>query len=252
MLRILRSSPEHQINPSLLYDIAYFLFATMRAPSADQDLEWKYAWRLMDTAGELGYDMATLDLTRRIIMHDSGIEALRRNFPRLEARFRALVDQGRDPNALVLQAMILMKHGQQSRALEVLQRSKALGEAGTPFPWKHFCLSQMGKVLEKQGSRDQAEECYAELVRENSGLGYYHLAMLYKPDPIAKWLFHRAAALGVPQAVSELAGRETIDYKEALKAGDQQAASKHLLDAQEWQRLARSWISKEQLTDEVY
>lgn len=240
----------HNIKPSLLHDIALHMFQTPRSDSDGRVADWDYACRLMETAGELGYRPAVLDLVRRIIQSSSGTGGLP-NSP-LYTRFRDIVAEDRDPDAQTLQGIIYAKQGDHPRALRFLQRGKALGETCGPFQLKPLCLSQMGMILEKQGKRELAESEYAELARENTALGFYHLGLLYKAEPIARWLFQKAASGGVFRAMTELGEMELRHYKKAVGDGHQAAAQTHLKDSQEWHRLASIWSSGVPPTSETY
>ncbi|ROT40190.1 hypothetical protein SODALDRAFT_329863 [Sodiomyces alkalinus F11] len=242
---------DHHIALSLLYDIALHMLRTPRSPADGGAEDWNYATRLMQTAAELGHRPAVLELVRRIITTRSDAAALSREFPELYTSFRRIVAEGRDPDAQTLQGLLHAKQGDETRALACLQKAKDLG-AGKPFFFKPLCLARMGTILEKQGKRELAESEYAELARENDGLGFYHLGLLYKTDPIAKWLLQKAASSGLSQAMRELGKMELEDYKKATEDGDQAAAQRHIADSQEWHRLAKVWGSTSPPTHETY
>ncbi|KAL2753794.1 hypothetical protein ACRALDRAFT_1082754 [Sodiomyces alcalophilus JCM 7366] len=242
----------HGVTLSELHDIALHMFRTPRAPSDGRTEDWNYASRLMETAGELGYRPAVLDLVRRIIQTRPGATGLDREFSQLHRRFRDIVAEDCDPNAQTLQGMLYAKQGDHARALQFLQRAKALAGADGSFHLKPLCLSQMGMILEKQGKQELAESEYAELARDNTGLGFYHLGMLYKAEPVARWLLQKAASSGVHQAMRELGNIELTDYEKAVEDGHQEAAQRHLADSQEWHRLASAWSSTVPPTNETY
>ncbi|KAM0334370.1 hypothetical protein ACHAQA_001396 [Verticillium albo-atrum] len=211
--------------------------------------EFESQYRMHDAAGELGHVPATLHIIR-MILFGKNPEILPRFRPRAYARFKSLVAEGRNPDALTLQGKFHALRDERELAAEMFRRAKAVAGPDGEFQWRSICQIELAKLHEARGARDEACRVYRELVEVKDAEGCYYLATLDGRMPGAtplvaetevRELLTRAAMAGYPPAATALADLETSRYDRAVTGGDEAAAGRHLLDAQEWRKIAAAW-----------
>lgn len=205
--------------------------------------------RMLDTAGALGYQPATLTLAFRALISGK-IRDLKDYWPRVDARLKHIVDEGRSANAFVCQGLLLANRGDDDEAVAAWRRALQL-DNGT-LDWKSACLHHLGMAYKRQGKTSLAREAFTEATSLDNVDSCYELAALDSTEPRAIWLLTRAAMSGHRLAPAKLAELETESRKEALERGDGKAAAKHLQDAMEWSSIARAWTADDPSDKTVY
>jgi len=175
--------------------------------------------RMVNSAANLDYEPAVLSLVAHLFRQrqypDPKLEKLR-------AKFRRIVDQGRNPNALALHGMILhIAVRNEVDAVAAFRRALEVGienntrvagfkwTAAADFEWAADCYYLLGKILAKRhGQKKEAMSLLEKAALElDFPEAYYELAMLLDKDgPDGRWVQYmiKAAANGVPNAATEL------------------------------------------------
>ncbi|EGY20606.1 uncharacterized protein VDAG_10235 [Verticillium dahliae VdLs.17] len=252
---------ENDIKPQDFYEVAL----RMADLGPLSQVEHESQSRMLDSASELGHVPATLHIIRTVLYGRSP-ENLQRSCPRAYARFRTLVAEGRNPDALTLEGKLYALRGERDQAAALFRRAKdvataAVAHGSTGFQWKNLCQVELAKLQEAVGARQDAYWEYRALADAGDAEACYYLGTLDARMPGTVRLVHeaearelltQAAMAGYPAAPTALADLETGMYDQAVADGHKDAAAGHLLDAQEWRNLAAAWKMRDPKNYEVY
>ena len=222
----------HGLSPKLLHQCGWVL--CLASPSQD----YKYlGLRMVYSAVLLDYEPATLSLTR--YMFRTGRYPLT-GYGKLQSKFARLVAQGRDPNALTLQGMILQRDkGNELEAIAAFRKAVELGRRASEFEWAADCYVSLGRLLANQGQRREALAMFEKAALElDNPEGYYELAMVQgmdKLDDQFRYLI-KAAANGIPKAWREMSQLlSSMEHQAAGHLGEYRAK-----EQAEWRRVCLS------------
>ncbi len=224
---------------------------------------------MLATACDLDYSPSTLSLV--MLLLKTNPERLSKTleqkmFQDAQIRFRRLVGQGSDPDALTLNGLLLATRGEDTSALQSFSKAiKAYEKSGAalapasevaglkevtddpvgedekdlsrrPFRWnwEASCYTGIGKILFRQGKLEEAQEAFRVAAEElDTAEGYFELAKLQPHDSLAREKYLTTAAIsGNRYACLSLAELELEKAKES------EEAKSHRRRAGEWLSLA--------------
>lgn len=238
--------------------------------SSKLDASFRLGTHLLRSASELGYAPSTLTLVRifqgeRNRPHFSRILETT-TYRSAEARFKALVDAGQDPNALSLQGIIFMGDKEHDRAVTYFQKARKAwassqdpsaqslatspelrvdfsedGDSIFPSPreprweWEVSCLLGEADIRAERGQLQQAEQLYREAALGlDNPYAFTRLATLTQGPERQAYLL-KAAVSGDVDACRELAAVEELNAQESATEREKEF---RLQMSQEWLRLA--------------
>jgi Tfp pilus assembly protein PilF len=220
---------------------------------------------MLTAASSLGYTPSTLSLIR-ILTQAGNVKLTERRemFRDTVARFKQLLQTGKNPDALTLQGLLLLREGNDTYALKYFDqaieaaRSKdsadqQLSPAVRKPRWSYegSCHQQRGLVLMKQGQREAATAAFKTVALElNLAEGYLELAKLLPQNaPERETYLIKAAQAGKFEACERLA-LDAID--KAVEPGLSQADRKYAAKmAYEWALIEPKSDKREKLTSLV-
>ncbi len=265
---VLTALADHGISPYILHSIGSMLISGPPGPS------WRLGLHVLGTASDLSYSASSLTLMR-LLSRASPEQASRllsqKAFRDAELRFKKLVSEGHDPDALTLQGILLAAKGDENSALRAFAKavsayeknasskttaavehnvgvlssesSRPAGEkrlAGRPFrwTWEASCYVGSGRILLKQGKLEEAREAFTVAAEElDTPEGYLELGkMLPKDDPRREVYLTTAAISGNKEACLSL-GELSLQKAEELGTEDK-TAKEHGKRATEWFAIA--------------
>lgn len=180
-------------------------------------------------ASEMGHIPSTLSLRNHIDM--ANIPEDHPMVKPIEARFRAQVAKGKDPDALTLEGRFLEKQGKTADAIRMLERALQVDEGR--FGWKADCEQCLGRLYVKTGQveagRKHLQVAAEYLVPEAEAL----LATITDDRREAIRHLYRAACMQ-PKFFANLAEQEMLDTVKRAEQGEK-VSDKWAI---EWSRLA--------------
>ena len=188
-----------------------------------------FATALWASASEMGFRPATLSLARQLVR--SGAYGRTPQLRRVEARFKALVSAGKDPDALTLEGELLFGQDRLDVTAATLKRALKLSEA---FEWRPYCELCLGKVYLKMGKVDEARQMLERLADE--GLVEADIELGQMPGPEGEQRIYTAACNGRRDMFTRLSELE-LD-----KGSHERSDRERRLWAMEWSKLADSRV----------
>ncbi|KAF3769872.1 hypothetical protein M406DRAFT_284346 [Cryphonectria parasitica EP155] len=266
-----RLERDYNLSPYMLHWIGILLL------TANTATRWRLGTHMLRSASEQGYSPSTLTLVRTFRSMPDRIFQERaagtRLFQSADARFRELLRQGTDPDALTLQGIIEASHGDDlKRALAMFRRAtEAYWKAhppsrppATPSPppphdsskglvkqftlpapreplweWEVSCVLGQADILRRQGEKRAAEELYRVAALElDNPRAFLELARLMsgpRDSPERRAYLLKAAISGEVEACREMGKLERLAAED--KALPERERADHVLMSKEWFRL---------------
>ncbi|KAK2031820.1 hypothetical protein LX32DRAFT_671402 [Colletotrichum zoysiae] len=208
--------------------------------------EFEFFCTVMEAAAGLGDDAAALSLGRVLQRMRARHDYFHWDQPRwrrVRDRCMALIEEGRDANALVLKGLVHLRRNDptdDSLALEAFVQAEAVGRSAGRFDWEPACLEGQGEAHQRLNQKRQAEEAFRRLADLDCARGYFRLArLLPRSESTLDWLT-KAAASGLGEAYQLL-----VDEHERLRGicadqGREKEARRHEQDAAEWTSIMRA------------
>ncbi|KAH7272645.1 hypothetical protein NW759_003431 [Fusarium solani] len=217
---------EDDVPAHVLHELACILrFATKQSQL--------FAGALWTAASNMGYRPSTISLAREII--GSGFWGKASQYRNIESRFKQIVQEGKDRNALTAEGERLYRLGMYDAAVKVLQR--ALGPEGSEFEWKHHCQLCLGRSYLKLGRTAEAKELLEGVEGAGSGEAAVELAQLFRtsdPDKMEQYLY----TAGINGRLEMFRQLSEIEFEKEARETDKASKKEHNLWAMEWSRLA--------------
>ncbi|KAM5351472.1 hypothetical protein ACJ41O_004195 [Fusarium nematophilum] len=186
------------------------------------------------SASEMGYRPSTLSLSRDLVRsHAWGRKSQLR---RVETRFKQLVSEGRDGDALTVEGEMLYELGKYGAAAKMLERALRL-EDSSGFEWKPHCRLCLGRSYLKLGRTAEAREVLEAMEGSGSAEADVELARMLRtgePDKAEQHLYV-AAVNGHMDMFRQLS---EMEFEKGASSADRESKKKHHLWAMEWSRLA--------------
>lgn len=185
------------------------------------------------SASGLGFQPATITLAGDLVRHGKfGQLPMMR---KVESDFRRIVTQGKDANALTIEALRLYRQEKKLPQAAAMFK-KALSVGGPDFSFKSRCENGLGHIAYSQGRLEEAAE-YLEKAYEvdprSAGLLLGDVYASLDPQK-ARQVYYRTASHGNATAWGRLAD---LELGMAMDAQDQPTKQEHQLWAMEFQRL---------------
>ena len=247
---------DHGISPYLLHCVGAILTSGPPNPG------WRLGFHMLSTASELNYNPSTLSIAMLVFkINPAKVEgAMKQDAVRLAfSRFRGLVGQGRDPDALTLEGLMQARRGENDAAMRSFTRaikaSKMSNAVQTPtlvpsvdgddmnrnsvvrpsrWTWEASCYIEMGKIFVKRGKRAEGEAAFRVAAEElDMAEAHYEFGQL-QPRDSAERLRHltSAAGSGHKDACRALA---ELELETAQRTGlTKEEADEHRRRASEW------------------
>ena len=262
---------DHGISPYLLHSIGSMLISGPPGPS------WRLGLHVLGTASDLSYSASSLTLMRLLsrASPEQASRLLSQNaFRDAELRFKKLVSEGTDPDALTLQGILLAAKGDENSALRAFAKAVLAYEkkasskttaavehsvgalsgesarpaeerrlAGRPFrwTWEASCYVGSGRILLKQGKLEEAREAFTVAAEElDTPEGYLELGKMLPKDDLAREVYLTTAAISGNKEASLSLGELSLQKAEELGTEDKtaKAAKEHGKRAAEWFAIA--------------
>lgn len=189
-----------------------------------------FAGALWTAASNMGYRPSTVSLARELI--GSGVWGKATQYRNVETRFKQIVQEGRDRNALAAEGERLYRLGMYDAAVEVLQR--ALGPGDPEFEWRQNCQLCLGRSYLKLGRTAEAETLLEEVGSGDAAVELAQLLRASDPDKTEQHLY-TAGLHGRLEAFRQLS---EIEFEREARETDPEAKKGHNRWAMEWSRLA--------------
>ncbi|KAK7429994.1 hypothetical protein QQZ08_003383 [Neonectria magnoliae] len=185
------------------------------------------------SAAEMGSRTASVSLARHIIR--SGAWGQKSQMKNIETRFKQLVSEGKDPNALTVEGEHLYELGKYDAAANMLRRALDLGE--DDFEWKSLCQLYLGRSYLKLKRPTEAREVFEALSESGSAEADADLGQLLRSSDIEKAEQHlyTAAINSNPETFRHLS---EIAFENMSRATDEYTRKDQQRWAMEWSRLA--------------
>ncbi|KJZ78910.1 hypothetical protein HIM_01683 [Hirsutella minnesotensis 3608] len=189
------------------------------------------------SASARGHDPSTISLARMLVQ--MGAYGLSRALKPSEARFKQLVAQGQEPNALTVEGELLAEKGQRQVAIAMLRRALKVG--GRDFQWRPICELQLARQLAEVGQVDEARRLFESLGDEDIRMVHEELGKMLRPvdADAARQRFFTAGLLGSKEAFTYLS---EMALEDAARAADATTSDEDYRWALEWSRLADSRV----------
>ncbi|KAL6356285.1 hypothetical protein LRP88_09879 [Fusarium phalaenopsidis] len=181
----------------------------------------------------MGYRPSTISLARELI--GGGFWGKASQYRNVESRFKQIVQEGKDRNALTAEGERLYRLGMYEAAVKVLQR--ALGPEGSEFEWKHHCQLCLARSYLKLGRAAEAKEFLEGIEGAGSGEAAVELAQLLRtsdPDKMEQYLY----TAGINGRLEMFRQLSEIEFEKEARETDKAPKKEHNLWAMEWSRLA--------------
>ncbi|KAK1981655.1 hypothetical protein LZ30DRAFT_781881 [Colletotrichum cereale] len=213
--------------------------------------EFEFSCTLLRAAAALGDDAAALSLGRVLRGTRTRQDYFHWAKPwwsYARERCQALIEEGRDANALVLKGLIHLERNtpeDNSLALEAFVKAERVGKSAARFDWEPTCLEGRGDAHLRLKQKRQAEEAFTRLADLDCARGFYRLARAFpRSESVLEWLT-KAAASGISEAY-----RMLVDEHERLRSicvsqGREKEALRHERDAAEWTLIMRAQAMRE-------
>ncbi|KAJ4319746.1 hypothetical protein N0V84_006221 [Fusarium piperis] len=217
---------EHDVPAHVLHELGCIL----RLASKQSQL---FAGALWTAASNMGYRPSTISLARELI--GSGAWGKATQYRNIETRFKQIVQEGRDSNALTTEGERLYRLGMYDAAVKVLQR--ALGPEDSEFEWKHHCQLCLGRSYIKLGRTAEAKELLEGIEGAGSGEAAVELAQLLRTsdaDKMEQYLY----TAGINGRLETFRQLSEIEFEKEAGETDKMAKKEHNRWAMEWSRLA--------------
>ncbi|KAI5465716.1 hypothetical protein BGZ63DRAFT_112083 [Mariannaea sp. PMI_226] len=214
---------------SALYDVGCIIFYVKGTTGQSAT----YASVMWLSASEMGSRPATISLARMIVRNDAWGKMA--HFKGVEQRFRKLSAEGKDPNALTVQAELLYVLGNYNEAAKAAKRALEVGN--NKFEWEPECRLFLAKSYIKLGKKVEAKEVLDSL--EHLSLGEVHetlgqLLLSTDPEKAQQHIF-MAGYNGRP-GMYGLLSEAAIDGQASAKDAEERKEMNRW--AMEWARLA--------------
>ncbi|KPM43512.1 hypothetical protein AK830_g3071 [Neonectria ditissima] len=219
---------QNRLSHKDLYEVGCIM-RHIREPRSSQ----AFAVAMWASAAEMGSRPATISLARQLIhSHAWGQKSQLRS---VEARFKQLVSEGKDPNVLTVEGEHLYELGKYDAAANMLRRALALDEKD--FEWKSQCQLHLGKAYLKLKRPAEAREVFETISESGSAEADVELGQLLRSSDTEKAEQHlyTAAINGKPEMFHHLS---EIAFENMNKAADEQTRKDQQRWAMEWSRLA--------------
>ncbi|KAF5020762.1 hypothetical protein F66182_7222 [Fusarium sp. NRRL 66182] len=219
----------------ILYQMGYLLRAVPRS-----NVTQNFATAMWASASAAGHRLSTSLLSRDFKV--SGTWGNAPAFKGLENRFRQLVAEGKDRDALTVEGEDLYKSGKYIAAAMMLEKALGLGDSG--FFLKELCQMNLGRAYFKLGKIAQARELLEMMASSGDWISAdadAELAQMLRPtDPDeAMQRMYSAALEGRDDMFQKLA---EIAFEKEAHATDNKSKREHFLWGAEWSRLADSTV----------
>ena len=192
-----------------------------------------FAGALWTAASNMGYRPSTISLARELI--GSGVWGKASQYRNIETRFKQIVQEGKDRDALTAEGERLYRLGMYDAAVKMLQR--ALSPEGTEFEWKYHCQLCLGRSYLKLGKTAEAKEVLERIEGAGSGEAAVELAQMFRssdPDKMEQYLY----TAGINGRLEMFRQLSEIEFEKEARETDKEAKKVHNLWAMEWSRLA--------------
>ncbi|RDA92809.1 hypothetical protein CP533_0824 [Ophiocordyceps camponoti-saundersi (nom. inval.)] len=213
--------------PEDLHEVACILYLLFRLTTCSMNF-----WLC---ASHMGYAPSTLSLINLLDKIRGGKFGKSKSFAEVEARFKQIVVQGKNPDALTLEGKRLYTRSIYSGAAEMLQRALKVGSRH--FELETVCRHYLAKTYLKLDRKKEAMDSLHILADAGLVDAQAELGKLYRPtDPVKAWQYLYEGA----RANSELY-RDLSEMTLEGAASTSGARHENLLRwAWEWSRLAKS------------
>ncbi|KAJ4268557.1 hypothetical protein NW762_002621 [Fusarium torreyae] len=221
-------SGENDIPLEILHEVAALLW--LARPTAATHAFSTAMWA---SASEAGYHISTVSLGRCLMM--SGGWGKLQGLKRVEDRFRQIVSEGKDQNALTAEGESFYKAGRYEAAVRILKRALSLNDFD--FDWRDDCQMCLGQSYLKLGRTAEARQVFEALGGARIPDADAELArMLRKTNPdAARQRMYSAAIGGRRDMFSQLA---ELELEQEAQVTDSESKKDHQRWAMEWFRLA--------------
>ncbi|TQN70004.1 hypothetical protein CSHISOI_05489, partial [Colletotrichum shisoi] len=237
---------ENKISAPKLHETAMALMTSPNSSDADFD----GFCHMMDTAAGMGDDAAALTLGRMLYKRNkkSYLHWDQMAWRNTRERCRALMEAGRDPNALVLKGLVYKSRwtSEDNRtALEAFLRAEEIGKGIDSFEWYLSCLRGQSEVYLRIGKKIEAAEVLTRLGERDYAEGFWGLAKLFPNDKSTMYRLQKAASSGLMPAHQGLVNEHEKLRKLCSAQGREEEARRHERDAAEWTLIMRAETTRD-------
>ncbi|KAF4951382.1 hypothetical protein FSARC_12939 [Fusarium sarcochroum] len=221
-------SGENDIPLKVLHEMACVLWLARHSAAAHA-----FSIAMWASASEAGHHVSTLSLARCLMI--SGGWGKSQRLKRVENRFRQVVAEGKDQNALTAEGENFLQIGQYEAAVKILKPALSLNDSD--FEWRDDCKICLGKSYLKLGRSAEARQLFEAVENARISDADAELAqMLRKTNPDeARQRMYSAATGGRQDMFNQLA---ELELEKEAQATDDESRKNHQLWAMEWLRLA--------------
>ncbi|CCF34061.1 hypothetical protein CH063_06133 [Colletotrichum higginsianum] len=237
---------DNNISAAKLYETAMALMSSPNSSDADFD----GFCNMLDTAAGQGDDAAALTLGR--MLHNRSEKSYlhwdQMAWRNTRERCRALIEAGRDPNALVLKGLVYLSRrtSEDNRiALEAFIRAEEIGKGADSFEWYSSCLRGQSEVYIRKGNKTKAAEVLTRLGEMGYAEGFWGLAKLFPKDESTMYRLQKAASSGLMPAHQALVNEHERLRKLCRAQGREEEARRHERDAAEWTLIMRAETTRD-------
>ncbi|GJC90201.1 hypothetical protein ColLi_13039 [Colletotrichum liriopes] len=243
---------DNHISVAKLHETATLIFTFPKIHSS----EFEVSCGMLNAAAGLGDDAAALSLGR-ILQHTDPNHYFHWDQPRwrnTRERCRALIEEGRDANALVLNGLVHLSRKtskDDSLALEAFVQAEKLGKDAARFDWEPACLEGRGEASLRLKDKTKAEEAFSRLADLDCARGFYRLAKMFpRSQSYLDWLA-KAAASGLSETYELLVDEHERLRSICMSQGREEEARRHERDAAEWTLIMRAKATRGKELDTV-
>lgn len=224
---------------------------------------------MLHTSATAGLPQAVVSLMSILSDPSTGAPPQGDRFAHLRRRFRELVREGKDADALTVEAWSMARRGQHGRAVDVLKRALAIGTEsndaaprrsgdgesrgvdetgaeqasargkapGARFGYQVLCYQTLHDCLRQLGRAEEARAVLEKSALECDDPAAYDALWRLTPRDEPAWEGYalRAAVNGSADACSALA---ELEMQNSTRAGQAMSEAHHVKLSEEWRRLA--------------
>jgi predicted Zn-dependent protease len=212
-----------------LYDVGCILFHVAGASGSTL----AYTSAMWASASDMGSRLATICVARQMVR--SGAWGKKSNLRPVENNFRKLVAEGKNPNALAVQAELLWMAGNYTEAAKTAKKALDIGKGD--FEWEPECRLSLAKAYVKLKRDAEAKEVLDSLSEMSFAEAHEYLGYLLLPSDAdkAEQHFFNAGYYGRPGMYQQLS---EIAVTNGSKAVGEEEKKEYSRWAMEWAHLA--------------
>lgn len=173
-------------------------------------------------------------------------EIVSKLFPRVTPRIRQLARDSHAPDVFAVLGFINVREGRPAQALDNMQTAYRLAEVdGAPkFRTEPMCAAELARLLVKKGDTAAARTLLEGAIKFDTPDICYEAAKLIGDgegnEERYRTLMGKAAMMGNVGAIKAMSALEHKAYERELAEGDEEGGG-HMMEALEWQTLAKAW-----------